>query len=170
MSAKRQEQLDECIEAIYNQFSNSPHSFYISYGGFAQTIQESLGFDDREVQDLWALFEDRYVQPRPTKNADLLNLSALERASEIGIDVPLSDGLQNEIVEYLYDKYLENPSRPAVPRDAIVDEFGHTAEAIDLNVYALKLKGWVDTTPGTGTDDAGYRDAELTDNARSELS
>lgn len=169
MSSDRQQQLDECLEAVYSGFSESPHSFYISRGGFIQIVENNTSVDDGETQDLWALFNDRYVQPRPSKNSDLLNLSAIERADELGMDVPVADDLQEEIVDRLYDEYLDSPSRPAVPRDDLLDELDYSEQEIDLNVYVLKLQNWVEAA-SSGIGNQAYRNVELTQAARNQLS
>jgi len=170
-SNSRQQQLDQVLEHIYDEFIDpQPHNFYITAGQVIQQIQEVLDVDSREAQDVWQLFEDRYVRPRPTKNSDLLSHEGIERVAEIRDDVPVDEDLQEELVDYLYDYYLENPSRAAVERDQILDDFDESATKIDLNLYILKTASWVETNSQLGIGDAGYRSVELTEVGRKQLS
>lgn len=170
-SADRQQQLDEVLEHLYDEFIDpQPHNFYISPGHAIQQIQEVLDVDNREAQDVWQLFKDRYVRPRPTKNSDLLSHEGIERIDELRDDVPVDEDLQEGLVDYLHDYYLENPSRAAVERDQILEDFDESETKIDLNLYLLKTAGWIETNTQTGIGDAGYRSAELTEIGRQKLS
>lgn len=171
MSKSRQQKLDECVKAVYDGFIDpQPHNFYILRQSCIENFSNSLNVSNEEARDLWALFKDRYVRDRPAKNGDLLNVAAIERAKDLGKDVPLSSQTQDEITEFLYDEYMESPSRPEVPRNKVIDELPFSEKEIDLNIYALKLNGVVETTTHIGIGDAGYRTAELTDFARRQLS
>lgn len=170
-SSNRQQQLDTVLEYIYDEFVDpQPHTFYITAGHTIQIIQEVLDIDGQEAQDVWQLFKDRYVQPRPTKNSDLLSAEGIERVDELRDDVPVDEDFQERLVDYLYDHYLESPSRAAVERDQLLDDFDATETKIDLNLYILKTAGWVETNTAVGIGDAGYISVELTDIARQQLS
>lgn len=170
-STDRQQQLDEVLEHFYDELIDpQPHNFYITAGHAIQQIQEVLDVDSQEAQDVWQLFKDRYVYPRPTKNSDLLSHEGIERVDEIRDDVPVDEDLQEELVDYLYDYYLERPSRAAVERDKILEDFDGSEIKIDLNLYILKTAGWVETNTQMGIGDAGYRSAELTEIGRMQLS
>ncbi|MFD1572216.1 hypothetical protein [Halorubrum laminariae] len=170
-SANRQQQLDEVLEHFYDGFIDpQPHTFYITAGHAIQQIEDILDVDSREAQDVWQLFNDRYVIQRPTKNGDLLSHEGIERVDEIRDDVPVDEELQEDLVDYLYDYYLENPSRAAVERDQLLTDFDVSETKIDLNLYILKTAGWVETNTQMGIGDAGYRSVELTEMGRRQLS
>ncbi|MFD1588521.1 hypothetical protein ACFR9U_16200 [Halorientalis brevis] len=167
----RQQQLDEVLEHFYDEFIDpQPHTFYISAGHAIQEIENTLNVDSQEAHDVWQLFKDRYVHPRPTKNSDLLSHEGIERVDEIRDDVPVDEDLQEELVDYLYNYYLENPSRAAVERDQLLDDFSASETKIDLNLYILKTAGWVETNTQVGIGDAGYRSAEISEIGRKKLS
>jgi len=170
-SGNRQQQLDEVLEHFYKGLIDpQPHTFYITPGHAIQEIQEVLDVDSREAQDVWQLFKDRYVRSRPAKNGDLLSHEGIERVDQIRDNVPLDENLQEEIVEYLYDHYLESPSRAAVERDQLLQDFDASETKIDLNTYILKTAGWVETNTQMGIGDAGYTSIELTEIGRKRLS
>lgn len=170
-STDRQQQLDEVLEHFYDEFIDpQPHNFYIINASAIQQIQAVLDADRQEAQDVWQLFKDRYVRPRPMKNGDLLSHEAVERVDEIRDDVPVDEDFKEELVDYLYDYYLENPSQAAVERDQILEDFDESETKIDLNLYILKTAGWVETNTQIGVGDAGFRSVELTEIGRKELS
>jgi hypothetical protein len=170
-STNRQQQLDEVLEHFYDELMDpQPHNFYISSGMAINNIQEILDVDGREAQDVWQLFKDRYVYPRPTKNSDLLSHEGIERVDEIRDDVPVDEDLQEQLVNYLYEAYIESPSRAAVDREQILDDFDESEKKLDLNLYILKTAGWVETNSMVGIGDEGYRSVELTELGRKQLS
>lgn len=167
----RQNQLDEVLEQFYDEFIDpQPHTFYIAAGQAINHIQDILNVDSQEAQDVWQLFHDRYVYPRPTKNSDILSHEGIERVDEIRDDVPVDEKLQEELTDYLYDYYLENPSRAAAERDQILNDFDESETKIDLNLHILKTAGWVETNTQIGIGDAGYKSVELTEIGRKQLS
>lgn len=171
MSADRQDRLDRCVEIVYDQFIDpQPHNFYITSDTIRQIAQEELGVDREEAADIATLFNDRYIRERPTKNTDLLNIDGIKRAAELGKDVPIDGNLQDRILDFLYDAYIESPSNPTVSRAVLQDEFEESETSVDLNTYILKLKRWVETGSHVGIGDDGYRTLELTESARSQLS
>jgi hypothetical protein len=170
-SNNRQEQLDEVLEHFYDDLIDpQPHTFYISPGHAINQIEEILDVDSREAQDVWQLFKDRYVHTRPAKNSDLLSHEGVERVDEIRDNVPVDEDLQEELVDYLHDHYLESPSRAAVERDQLLEDFDASELKIDLNLYVLRTAGWVETNTQTGIGDAGYRSVEMTEIGRKQYS
>ena len=170
-SSNRQQQLDTVLEHFYDDFIDpQPHTYYISAGHAINQIEDILDVDSREAQDVWQLFKDRYVHPRPTKNSDLLSHKSIERVDELRDDVPVDEDLQEELIDNLYDYYLDNASRPAVERDQLLDDFDVSETKIDLNLFILRTAGWVETNTQVGIGDAGYASVELTDIGRRKLS
>ncbi|MDL0121305.1 hypothetical protein [Halobacterium salinarum] len=107
---------------------------------------------------------------QPAKNSDLLSHEGVERVDEIRDDVPVDEDVQGELVDYLYEYYLESPSRAAVERDQLLADFDASETNIDLNLYVLKTADWVDTNTQMGIGDAGYKSVELTEIGRKRLS
>lgn len=170
MGQSRQEQLDRCVEIVYDNFVNPlPHNYYITSQQVRMLVKDRFEVDRTEAANIATLFDDRYIRERPTKNGNLFNLEGIQRAAELGKDVPLDDDLQDEIIEFLHDAYLESPSKPLVNRDNLHAEVDGSETAIDLNLYVLKLRGWVETRTHSGVGDAGYHSAELTEATRSQL-
>lgn len=166
----RQQQLDEVLDYIYDEFlTPQPHGFYLSAGHAIEVIETALNADSNEAADVWELFKDQYVYPRPTKNSDLISAEGIERLHEIRDDIPYNEKLQEEIVEFLHEYYLDNP-RGAVERDQILEEFDASDEAIDLNIYVLKVRNWVETNTQMGIGDEGYSSVELAEAGRKQLS
>lgn len=168
-STDRQQQLDEVLEYCYEEFlTPQPHGFYVSAGHAINIIEEALNVDSNEAADVWELFKDRYIHPRLSKKSDLISDEAIQRLNEIREDVPLDGDLQEELINYLHDEYIENPRRP-VERDQLLENFDSTELEIDLNIYVLKLRNWVETNTQMGIGDEGYSSVELTEAGRQKL-
>lgn len=113
MESKRSDQLDTALEPVYDEFIEPhPHNFYIGWYQFEGIIAENTDIDEDEIHDVWTIFEERYVHARPTKNGDLLNVSAFERVDELRDDVPISEELRRTSSTICTKSTLRIPTGP----------------------------------------------------------
>jgi hypothetical protein len=97
------------------------------------------------------------------KNTYYLSHEGVERVAEIQHNIPVDKDLQEKLVNYLYEQYLNTPKKPKVGREQILEEFNASTIKIDLNIYILDSCGWIKTYSAGYVDNKGYRTAELSE-------
>ena len=97
---------------------------------------------------------------------DVLEFGAdgLEQLYNSEYDTNLDEGIQNSILEILLNYKRENPNRPEMLRDSLIEEVGEETKIVDENVWHLDKSYYVDAQ--TQWNDAPYHSVEIAEIGR----
>jgi hypothetical protein len=101
------------------------------------------GIDKNDVEYVWKLLvEDGYFRKRGKSRR--LTAKEIDEAQKLGVEVPLDEGVQREILRVLADAERENVSYPAVSREDLLQELEYDEDVVDYNLFYCRSKGWAD--------------------------
>jgi hypothetical protein len=149
------------ITAIENWLEDeNPFSNIVFRQGLINEVAERLEDIDRnDVEYNWKLItENGYFRKRG--NSRRITAKEIDEAIDFGVDVPLDDGVQAEILRILAEAERENVKNPKVSRENLLNELDYDSELIDYNLFYCQSKGWADVDVYISANP--WEDAEIT--------
>lgn len=166
LSATERRVQNKLLREAYHRFVERPFTFWPSPRGeeLRSYLNDEFEDVDEEVIDkIWRFSkDDSFFKRRPGKRSLTITPTALWRAQELGEDLLLDDGVQDEILDVLLQSYRSDPAYPHVDRDDLIAAVGHSPDVVDHNLWLLREKGYVETQAYINSDDTGYSEVGIT--------
>lgn len=164
LTAEERAVQNEMIRRDYRNFYQNPVANAILRQPTVNGVSGDWEEDGDTIRKVWRIStDDGFYDKR--KNSWELSPKAVERAEELGEDILINEEIQNEILGILIENYRDNPMRPAVSRDMLIKALDCSEDELDLNIWFLKKKRYVETEAYLG-DSRGYREVKITDLGR----
>lgn len=158
---------NELIQTTYRTFEDRPFTFTVNRQApsLIEEVADTVDGVDREtVERVWQFtIDDEFFNRPPGGNSLQMTHKGVQRAEDLGEDVLLDDDVQDEIMEILFAAYREDPSRPRVGRDELMEALSFGEDVVDQNLWLLEEKGFVEVNTSMG---GGYHAVEITDLGR----
>lgn len=164
LTAEEQAVQNEMIRRDYRDFYENPVANFVYRQPSVNGLSEDWEEDTETVRKVWRISTDDGFYDRK-KNSWELSPKAVQRAEELGEDILLDENIQDEVLELLLENYRDNPMRPLVSRDTLIDALDCSENEIDHNIWLLKKKRYVETEAYIG-DSRGYSEVKITDLGR----
>jgi hypothetical protein len=140
----------EVLKWLYNGFEENPSA---KWDGTA--LPEDLDqFDDTAIEYVVGRMDGELVDTEATTSSPMhtidLRPQGIEELHQQGFDTLLDDNSRYEILEVLYQASRDNPRRPFVSRDDLLDAVEFGEQKVDQNIWYLKEKKLVERQGGLG--------------------
>jgi len=140
----------EVLKWLYNGFEDNPSA---KWDGTA--LPDDLDqFDETDIEYVVNRMDGELVDTEASTSSPMhtidLHPQGIEELHQQGFDTLLDDDARYEILAVLYQASREDPRRPFVSRDELVDAVGFGEEKVDQNIWYLKEKRLVERQGGLG--------------------
>lgn len=123
------------------------------------TRRLSNNIDRNDVEYVWKLMtEEGYFRKRGQSRR--ITAKEVEEAEKLGVETPLDEKVQNDVLQVLADVERANVNQPKISRDDLVERLDYEEEVIDYNLFYCRSKGWADVDVYIGSDP--WETAEIT--------
>lgn len=99
--------------------------------------------DTNDVKYVLQLTLEDYYFPKRGKSRRI-SQRAVAHALDRGVDLPLKDKVQEEILEILKASERKNVNHPEVSHDDMKSQLNYSDKEVDFNLFYCQLQGWVD--------------------------
>jgi biotin operon repressor len=164
LTAEEQSVQNEMIRRDYQRFYENPVPHFVARQPHVNGPSEDWETDADTVRKVWKISRDSDLYYK-SGNSHHLSLKGVKRAKELGEEVLFDDDIQDEILDLLLQGYRDDPTRPVVSREDLLDALGCSELDLDHNIWFLEQKGFIETNTFQG-DSRGYREAEITQYGR----
>lgn len=124
---------------------DNPFSDVVFTEGLIESVTEQLG-DDVDRNDveyvLKLLTESGYFRKR--NNSRRITAKEIDEVEEAGLDTPMDNEVQTDILRALAEAERENVSNPEVSREDLIEQLDYDEDSIDYNLFYCRSKGWTD--------------------------
>jgi hypothetical protein len=133
------------IEIAYEEFEENPFSFMVTHQAphLIAEVANRTGPDKTEVRKVWKFCRDDELF-RKRGNSWRITPKFVFRAQEIGLAVHLDDTVQDEILDSLMQEYQNEPHRPQVSEQTLLDAFDQDNKIIIQNIWYLCEKDYLE--------------------------
>lgn len=124
---------------------DNPFSDIVFQDGLVEKVTERLGdtVDRNDVEYVWKLLTEKgYFRKRGKSRR--ITAKEIDEAEELGVDTPMEEKVQKEILRLLAEAERENVSHPEVAREDLITELDYEEDIIDYNLFYCRSKGWAD--------------------------
>jgi hypothetical protein len=138
----------EILKWLYEGFEEHPGA---TFDG--TELPEDLDqFDNTDIEYVIGRMEDEFVETSATSKSPFYHVELLpkgiEKLHQDGFETILDSDSRYEILEVLYQRSREDPRRPFVKRDSLIEIVSSSEEEVDRNIWYLKEKRLVESRPG----------------------
>lgn len=140
---------------------DNPFSDIVFKDGLVEEVTERLGHgvDRNDVEYVWKrMTEEGYFRKRGKSRR--ISAKEIDEAEQLGLETPLDEDVQNEILRVLAEAERENVNQPKVSREDLIDELDYDEDSIDYNLFYCRSKGWTDVDVYISPNP--WEDAEIT--------
>lgn len=151
-SMTEEQDLERILLGEIYESSSSLISSRVMRPSLIENITNHLdGANENNVEyQLTVLEEDGLVSNK--KRQVQVTRRGLERYEELGGDTNLDDDLQEEILNVLLEAKKNDPRKPRVGKQELIDSLSEEEETVAENVWALNDVGYVELQQSLGTD------------------
>ncbi len=140
----------EVLKWLYNGFEENPSA---KWDGTA--LPDDLDqFDETDIEYVVGRMDGELIDTEATTSSPMhtidLRPQGIEELHRQGFDTVLDDDARYEILTVLYQASRDEPRRPFVSREDLMDSVGFETEKVDQNIWYLKEKRLVERQGGLG--------------------
>jgi DNA-binding MarR family transcriptional regulator len=140
----------EVLKWLYNGFEENPSA---KWNGTA--LPDDLDqFDETDIEYVVSRMDGELVDTEATTSSPMhtidLRPQGIEELHQEGFDTLLDDDVRYEILAVLYQASRDEPRKPFVSREDLMDEVGVDEKKVDQNIWYLKEKRLVERQGGLG--------------------
>lgn len=138
----REELLIAAVEDWLEQ--ENPFSDIVFKQGLIEEVTARLDdVEQNDVEYVWKLMtENGYFRKRGKSRR--ITAKEIDAAVEAGVDVPLDEEVQQDILQFLAEAERADVKHPEVSRTDLIEELDHPESVIDYNLFYCRSKGWAD--------------------------
>lgn len=154
---------NELLKVAFDEFADEPFAFMVTYQAphLIDEVADRSDADEDAVRTVWKFCrDDGFFRKRG--NSWRMTPKAVFRAEELGLDVGLDDGVQEELLDALLQSYRDDPHRPKVGEGTLLEAVGQSQDGVLLNLWFLCEKGYVERESYVG----GRAEYQITDRGR----
>lgn len=140
----------EVLKWLYNGFEENPSA---KWDGTA--LPDDLDqFDETDIEYVVGRMDGELIDTEATTSSPMhtidLRPQGIEELHRQGFDTVLDNDARYEILTVLYQASRDEPRRPFVSREDLMDSVGFETEKVDQNIWYLKEKRLVERQGGLG--------------------
>jgi Mn-dependent DtxR family transcriptional regulator len=164
LTAEQRQIQNEIIRRAYDRFDDNPYGAIFHRSSFIDEISNELDVSEESVQKVWKITRDDGFFKKRGSSIHITQLG-LDRAEALGEDLLIDDAIQDDILDILDEEYREDPHRPKITRDQLIEAMDCSSDAVDHNVWLLDEKGYIEKQTYMG-DSRGYQSVQITNLGR----
>jgi hypothetical protein len=167
MSAKVQKAI---LDSLYNGIENLDWSGQVDENDLKEDIlDQHPDIDESDVDYNITRLADNYcIHRSPLSGGNAIiepTAQTVDQLDQLGGETIISRGTVRDVLEVFYDEERENPRNPQVQRDELHDRLDSDDNEIDLTVWYLNEKHWIDALTYLGA--TRYNGAKIEEAGRS---
>jgi len=154
---------NEIIRVAYNEFEDQPFRFMLSHRAshLISEVADRTSVDEETVQSIWKFSrDDEFFRKRG--RSWRMTPKALFRAEELGLDIKLSDEIQEELLDVLLQSYRSDPHHHRIRQESLIEDMEYPRASTLQNLWFLEEKGYIEREAYLG----GNADVEISDRGR----
>jgi hypothetical protein len=154
---------NELIKTSYKEFEENPFTFRLTHQGqrLVNEVSDRLDADQSEISKVWQFCKDSEFF-RKRGNAWRITPKAVFRAEELGQNIQLDDGIQEEILDALLQEYRNDPYHSRVSQDTLLGAIPQSRKVVLQNLWYLCEKRYIEREAYLG----GAANYQITDLGR----